>query len=156
MQIEFLTSKENFLTLYAWIKDTFKDLIILDRQTVSELDEDALYQAEAGFGKYICFTTRELAPQIKEFYSKEYYKYSVELSIGYCPDGVYSMDFTDYNLQKAEDGNIPSRLYRNSFYSSDEDTKVLKSIYNKIAGKIRRSSTYVANRYHLLKYTQRG
>ena len=152
MQIEFFTNKENFLKLYSWITDNFKDLIIIDRQTVRELDESELYRAEAGFGKIICFTTKEFAPFIKEYYSKEYYKYGVELSIGYCPDDVYSMDFTGYNFQKATDGNIPSRLYRGSFYSSDEETKVLKGIYNKIAGKIRRSSTYVANRFHLLRF----
>ena len=152
MQIEFFTNKENFLKLYSWITDNFKDLIIIDRQTVRELDESELYRAEAGFGKIICFTTKEFAPFIKEYYSKEYYKYGVELSIGYCPDDVYSMDFTGYNLQKSKDGNIPSRLYRGSFYSSDEETKVLKGIYNKIAGKIRRSSTYVANRFHLLRF----
>ena len=152
MQIEFFTNKENFLKLYSWITDNFKDLIIIDRQTVRELDENELYRAEAGFGKIICFTTKEFAPFIKEYYSKEYYKYGVELSIGYCPDDVYSMDFTGYNFQNAKDGNIPSRLYRGSFYSSDEETKVLKGIYNKIAGKIRRSSTYVANRFHLLKF----
>lgn len=152
MQIEFLTSKENFLKLYAWVKDNIKDLIILDRQTMCEIDESELYRAETGSGKSICFTQKAFAPLIKEFYSKEYYKYSVELYIGYCPDDVYTMDFTGYNLQKAEDGNIPSRLYRDSFYSSDEETKVLKSIYIKIAGKIRRSSAYVANRYHLLRF----
>lgn len=152
MQIEFLTSKENFLKLYAWITDNIENLVMLDRKTMREFNENELYQAEAGFGKSICFTTKEFAPLIKEFYSKEYYKYSVELTIGYCPDDVYSMDFTGYNLQKAEDGNIPSRLYRDSFYSSDEETKVLKSIYNKVAGKIRRSSVYVANRYHLLRF----
>ena len=102
----------------------------------------------------ICFTTREFAPLITEFCSKEYYKYSVEFYIGYCPDDVYTMDFTGYNLQKAQDGNIPSRLYRDSFYSSDEETKVLKSIYNKIASKIRRSSVYVADRYHLLHFNE--
>ena len=152
MQIEFFTNKENFLKLYSWITDNFKDLIIIDRQTVRELDESELYRAEAGFGKIICFTTKEFAPFIKEYYSKEYYKYGVELSIGYCPDDVYSMDFTGYNFQNAKDGNIPSRLYRGSFYSSDEETKALKGIYNKIAGKIRRSSTYVANRFHLLRF----
>ena len=152
MQIEFLSNKENFLKLYSWITDNFNDLVIIDRQTVRELDENELYIAEAGFSKIICFTTKEFAPFIKEYYSKEYYKYGVELSIGYCSDDVYSMDFTDYNLQKTKDGNIPSRLYRGSFYSSDEETKSLKGIYNKIASKIRRSSTYVANRYHLLKF----
>lgn len=152
MQIEFLTSKENFLKLYAWIKENFEDLVVLDCKTKRELDESELYQAEVGYSKKICFTTREFAPLITEFCSKEYYKYSVELYIGYCPDNVYTMDFTGYNLQKAEDGNIPSRLYRDSFYSSDEETKMLKSIYNKIAGKIRRSSVYVADRYHLLRF----
>ena len=152
MQIEFLSSKENFLKLYAWVKDNICDLVILDCKTKRELDESELYQAEVGYSKKICFTTREFAPLITEFCSKEYYKYSVELYIGYCPDDVYTMDSTGYNLQKAEDGNIPSRLYRDSFYSSDEETKVLKSIYNKIAGKIRRNSTYVANRYHLLRF----
>ena len=152
MQIELLSNKENFLKLYSWITDNFNDLVIIDRQTVRELDENELYIAGAGFSKIICFTTKEFAPFIKEYYSKEYYKYGVELSIGYCPDDVYSMDFTDYNLQKTKDGNIPSRLYRGSFYSSDEETKALKGIYNKIASKIRRSSTYVANRYHLLKF----
>lgn len=152
MQIEFLTNKENFLKLYAWVKDNICDLVVLDCKTKRELDESELYQAEAGFGKKICFTTREFALLITEFCSKEYYKYSVELYIGYCPDDVYTMDFTGYNLQKAEDGNIPSRLYRDSFYSSDEETKVLKSIYNKIASKIRRGSVYVADRYHLLSF----
>ena len=152
MQIEFLSSKENFLKLYAWVKDNICDLVILDCKTKRELDESELYQAEVGYSKKICFTTREFAPLITEFCSKEYYKYSVELYIGYCPDNVYTMDFTGYNLQKAEDGNIPSRLYRDSYYSSDEETKMLKSIYNKIAGKIRRNSTCVANRYHLLRF----
>ena len=152
MQIEFLTNKENFLKLYAWIKDNIENLVILDCKTRCELDESELYQAEVGYSKKICFTTREFAPLITEFCSKEYYKYSVELYIGYCPDDVYTMDFAGYNLQKAEDGNIPSRLYRDSFYSSDEETKVLKSIYNKIAGKIRRNSVYVADRYHLLRF----
>ena len=152
MQIEFFTNKENFLKLYAWIKDNIENLVILDCKTRCELDESELYQAEVGYSKKICFTTREFAPLITEFCSKEYYKYSVELYIGYCPDDVYTMDFTGYNLQKAEDGNIPSRLYRDSFYSSDEETKALKSIYNKIAGKIRRNSTYVADRYHLLRF----
>ena len=152
MQIEFLTSKENFLKLYAWTKDNIENLVILDCKTRCELDESELYQAEVGYSKKICFTTREFAPLITELCSKEYYKYSVELYIGYCPNDVYTMDFTGYNLQKSEDGNIPSRLYRDSFYSSDEETKVLKSIYNKIAGKIRRNSTYVANRYHLLRF----
>ena len=152
MQIEFLTSKENFLKLYIWVKDNICDLVVRDCKTKRELDESELYQAEVGYSKKICFTTRELAPLITEFYTKDYYKYSVELYIGYCPDTVYTMDFTGYNLQKAEDGNIPSRLYRDSFYSNDEETKVLKSIYSKIAGKIRRSSTYVANRYHLLRF----
>ena len=152
MQIEFLTSKENFLKLYAWIKDNICDLVVLDCKTKRELDESELYQAKVGYSKKICFTTREFAPLITEFCSKEYYKYSVELYIGYCPDDVYTMDFTDYNFQKAKDGNIPSRLYRGSFYSSDEETKVLKGIYNKVAGKIRRNSTYVADRYHLLRF----
>ena len=152
MQIEFLTSKDNFLKLYAWIKDNIEDLVVLDCKTKCELDESELYQAVVGYSKKICFTTREFAPLITEFCSKEYYKYSVELYIGYCPDDVYTMDFTGYNLQKAEDGNIPSRLYRDSFYSSDEETKMLKSIYNKIAGKIRRNSVYVADRYHLLRF----
>ena len=152
MQIEFFTNKENFLKLYAWIKDNIENLLILDCKTKREFDESELYQAEVGYSKKICFTTREFAPFITEFCSKEYYKYSVELYIGYCPDDVYTMDFTGYNLQKSEDGNIPSRLYRDSFYSSDEETKVLKSIYNKIAGKIRRNSTYVADRYHLLRF----
>ena len=155
MQIEFLTSKENFLKLYAWIKDNIENLVILDCKARCELDESELYQAEVGYYKKICFTTREFAPLITEFCSKEYYKYSVELYIGYCPDDVYTMDFTGYNLQKAEDGNIPSRLYRDSFYSSDEETKVLKSIYNKIAGKIRRNSVYVADRYHLLRFEEK-
>ena len=154
MQIEFLTSKENFLKLYAWVKDNICDLVVLDCKIKREFDESELYQAEVGYSKKICFTTREFAPLIAEFCSKEYYKYSVELYIGYCPDDVYTMDFTGYNLQKAEDGNIPSRLYRDSFYSSDEETKVLKSIYNKIAGKIRRSSVYVADRYHLLLFNE--
>ena len=152
MQIEFFTNKENFLKLYAWIKDNIENLLILDCKTRCELDESELYQAEVGYSKKICFTTREFAPLITEFCSKEYYKYSVELYIGYCPNDVYTMDFTGYNLQKSEDGNIPSRLYRDSFYSSDEETKVLKSIYNKIAGKIRRNSVYVADRYHLLRF----
>lgn len=152
MQIEFLTNKENFLKLYAWVKDNICDLVILDCKARCELDESELYQAEVGYSKKICFTTRELAPLITEFCSKEYYKYSIELYIGYCPDDVYTMDFAGYNLQKSEDGNIPSRLYRDSYYSSDEETKMLKSIYNKIAGKIRRNSTYVANRYHLLRF----
>ena len=152
MQNEFLTSKENLITLYAWIKDSFSDIVILGRDTMREFDERELYQAEVGYSTRICFTTKEFAPHIKEFYSREYYKYGVELAVGYCPDEVYTMDFTDYNLQKAGDGNIPSRLYRDSYYSSDEETKVLKSIYNKIAGKIRRSSVYVANRYHLLRF----
>ena len=152
MQIEFFTNKENFLKLYAWIKDNIENLVILDCKTKREFDESELYQAEVGYSKKICFTTREFAPLITEFCSKEYYKYSVELYIGYCPDDVYTMDFTGYNLQKAEDGNIPSRLYRDSFYSSDEETKVLKSIYNKIASKIRRGSVYVADRYHLLSF----
>ena len=155
MQIEFLSSKENFLKLYAWVKDNICDLVILDCKTKRELDESELYQAEVGYSKKICFTTREFAPLITEFCSKEYYKYSVELYIGYCPDDVYSMDFTGYNLQKAEDGNIPSRLYRDSYYSSDEETKMLKSIYNKIAGKIRRNSVYVADRYHLLRFEEK-
>ena len=155
MQIEFLTSKENFLKLYAWIKDNIENLVILDCKTRCELDESELYQAEVGCSKKICFTTREFAPLITEFCSKVYYKYSVELYIGYCPDDVYTMDFAGYNLQKAEDGNIPSRLYRDSFYSSDEETKVLKSIYNKIAGKIRRNSVYVADRYHLLRFEEK-
>ena len=155
MQIEFLTSKENFLKLYAWIKDNIENLVILDCKTRCELDESELYQAEVGYSKKICFTTREFAPLITEFCSKVYYKYSVELYIGYCPDDVYTMDFARYNLQKAEDGNIPSRLYRDSFYSSDEKTKVLKSIYNKIAGKIRRNSVYVADRYHLLRFEEK-
>lgn len=155
MQIEFLTSKENFLKLYAWIKDNIENLVILDCKTRCELDESELYQAEVGYSKKICFTTREFAPHITEFCSKEYYKYSVELYIGYCPDDVYTMDFTGYNLQKSEDGNIPSRLYRDSYYSSDEETKVLKSIYNKIAGKIRRNSVYVADRYHLLRFEEK-
>ena len=154
MQIEFFTNKENFLKLYTWIKDNIENLVILDCKTRCELDESELYQAEVGYSKKICFTTREFAPLITEFCSKEYYKYSVELYIGYCPDDVYTMDFAGYNLQKAEDGNIPSRLYRDSFYSSDEETKVLKSIYNKIAGKIRRNSTYVADRYHLLLFNE--
>ena len=154
MQIEFLSSKENFLKLYAWVKDNICDLVVIDCKTKREFDESELYQAEVGYSKKICFTTREFAPLITEFCSKEYYKYSVELYIGYCPDDVYTMDFTGYNLQKAEDGNIPSRLYRDSFYSSDEETKVLKSIYNKIAGKIRRSSVYVADRYHLLLFNE--
>ena len=154
MQIEFLSSKENFLKLYAWVKDNICDLVVIDCKTKREFDESELYQAEVGYSKKICFTTREFAPLITEFCSKEYYKYSVELYIGYCPDDVYTMDFTGYNLQKAEDGNIPSRLYRDSFYSSDEETKVLKSIYNKIAGKIKRSSVYVANRYHLLHFNE--
>ena len=152
MQIEFLTNKDNFLKLYALVKDNICDLVVIDCKTKREFDESELYQAEIGYSKKICFTTREFAPLITEFCSKEYYKYSVELIIGYCPDDVYTMDFTGYNLQKAEDRNIPSRLYRDSFYSSDEETKVLKSIYNKIAGKIRRNSTYVANRYHLLRF----
>lgn len=152
MQIEFLTNKENFLKLYAWVKDNICDLVVIDCKTKREFDESELYQAEAGYSKKICFTTREFAPLITEFCSKEYYKYSVELYIGYCPDDVYTMDFTGYNLQKSEDGNIPSRLYRDSFYSRDEETKVLKSIYNKIAGKIRRNSVYVADRYHLLSF----
>ena len=155
MQIEFLTNKENFLKLYAWIKDNIENLVILDCKTKRELDESELYQAEVGYSKKICFTTREFAPLITEFCSKEYYKYSVELYIGYCPDDVYTMDFTGYNLQKSEDGNIPSRLYRDSYYSSDEETKVLKSIYNKIAGKIRRNSVYVADRYHLLRFEEK-
>ena len=155
MQIEFLTSKENFLKLYAWVKDNICNLAVLDCKTKREFDESELYQAEVGYSKKICFTTREFAPLITEFCSKEYYKYSVELYIGYCPDDVYTMDFTGYNLQKSEDGNIPSRLYRDSFYSSDEETKVLKSIYNKIAGKIRRSSVYVADRYHLLRFEEK-
>ena len=155
MQIEFLTSKENFLKLYAWIKDNIENLVILDCKTRCELDESELYQAEVGYSKKICFTTREFAPLITEFCSKEYYKYSVELYIGYCPDDVYTMDFAGYNLQKAEDGNIPSRIYRDSYYSSDEETKVLKSIYNKIAGKIRRNSVYVADRYHLLRFEEK-
>ena len=155
MQIEFFTNKENFLKLYAWIKDNIENLVILDCKTKRELDESELYQAEVGYSKKICFTTREFAPLITEFCSKEYYKYSVELYIGYCPDDVYSMDFTGYNLQKSEDGNIPSRLYRDSFYSSDEETKALKSIYNKIAGKIRRNSVYVADRYHLLRFEEK-
>ena len=154
MQIEFLTSKENFLKLYAWVKDNICDLVVIDCKTKREFDESELHQAEVGYSKKICFTTREFAPLITEFCSKEYYKYSVELYIGYCPDDVYTMDFTGYNLQKAEDGNIPSRLYRDSFYSSDEETKVLKSIYSKIAGKIRRSSVYVADRYHLLLFNE--
>ena len=140
------------MKLYAWIKDNIENLVILDCKTRCELDESELYQAEVGYSKKICFTTREFAPLITEFCSKEYYKYSVELYIGYCPNDVYTMDFTRYNLQKSEDGNIPSRLYRDSFYSSDEETKVLKSIYNKIAGKIRRNSVYVADRYHLLRF----
>lgn len=152
MQIEFLTNKENFLKLYAWVKDNICDLVVIDCKTKREFDESELYQAEVGYSKKICFTTREFAPLITEFCSKEYYKYSVELIIGYCSDDVYTMDFTAYNLQKAEDGNIPSRLYRDSYYSSDVETKVLKSIYNKIAGKIRRNSTRVANRYHLLRF----
>ena len=155
MQIEFLTSKENFLKLYAWVKDNICDLVVLDCKTKREFDESELYQAEVGYSKKICFTTREFAPHITEFCSKEYYKYSVELYIGYCPDDVYTMDFTGYNLQKSEDGNIPSRLYRDSYYSSDEETKVLKSIYNKIAGKIRRNSVYVADRYHLLRFEEK-
>ena len=155
MQIEFLTNKENFLKLYAWIKGNICDLVVIDCKTKRELDESELYQAEVGYSKKICFTTREFAPLITEFCSKEYYKYSVELYIGYCPDDVYTMDFTGYNLQKAEDGNIPSRLYHDSFYSSDEETKVLKSIYNKIAGKIRRNSVYVADRYHLLRFEEK-
>ena len=154
MQIEFLTNKENFLKLYAWVKDNICDLVVIDCKTKRELDESELYQAEVRYSKKICFTTRELAPLITELCSKEYYKYSVELYIGYCPDDVYTMDFTGYNLQKSEDGNIPSRLYRDSFYSSDEETKALKSIYNKIAGKIRRSSVYVADRYHLLLFNE--
>ena len=154
MQIEFLTNKENFLKLYAWVKDNICDLVVLDCKTKREFDESELYGAEVGYSKKICFTTREFAPLITEFCSKEYYKYSVELYIGYCPDDVYTMDFTGYNLQKAEDGNIPSRLYRDSFYSSDEETKALKSIYNKIAGKIRRNSVYVADRYHLLLFNE--
>ena len=154
MQIEFLTNKENFLKLYAWVKDNICDLVVLDCKTKREFDESELYQAEVGYSKKICFTTREFAPLITEFCSKEYYKYSVELYIGYCPDDVYTMDFTGYNFQKADDGNIPSRLYRDSFYSSDEEIKVLKSIYNKIAGKIRRSSVYVADRYHLLHFKE--
>ena len=154
MQIEFLTNKENFLKLYAWVKDNICDFVVLDCKTKREFDESELYQAEVGYSKKICFTTREFAPLITEFCSKEYYKYSVELYIGYCPDDVYTMDFTGYNLQKAEDGNIPSRLYRDSFYSSDEETKVLKNIYNKIAGKIRRGSVYVADRYHLLHFKE--
>lgn len=155
MQIELLTSKENFLRLYAWIKDNICNLVVLDCKTKCELDESELYQAGVGYSKVICFTTREFAPLITEFCSKEYYKYSVELYIGYCPVDVYTMDFTGYNLQKSEDGNIPSRLYRDSFYSSDEETKVLKSIYNKIAGKIRRNSVYVADRYHLLRFEEK-
>ena len=155
MQIELLTNKENFLKLYAWVKDHICDLVVLDCKTKREFDESELYQAEVGYSKKICFTTREFAPLITEFCSKEYYKYSVELYIGYCPDDVYTMDFNGYNLQKAEDGNIPSRLYRDSFYSSDEETKVLKSIYNKIAGKIRRNSVYVADRYHLLRFEEK-
>ena len=154
MQIEFLTNKENFLKLYAWVKDNLCDLVVIDCKTKREFDESELYQAEVGYSKKICFTTREFAPLITEFCSKEYYKYSVEFYIGYCPDDVYTMDFTGYNLQKAQDGNIPSRLYRDSFYSSDEETKVLKSIYNKIASKIRRSSVYVADRYHLLHFNE--
>ena len=155
MQIEFLTDKENFLKLYVWVKDNICDLVVLDCKTKRELDESELYQAEVGYSKKICFTTREFAPLVTEFCSKEYYKYSVELYIGYCPDDVYTMDFTGYNLQKSEDGNIPSRLYRDSYYSSDEETKVLKSIYNKIAGTIRRNSVYVADRYHLLRFEEK-
>ena len=143
------------MKLYAWIKDNIENLVILDCKTRCELDESELYQAEVGYSKKICFTTREFAPHITEFCSKEYYKYSVELYIGYCPDDVYTMDFTGYNLQKSEDGNIPSRLYRDSYYSSDEETKLLKSIYNKIAGKIRRNSVYVADRYHLLRFEKK-
>ena len=79
MQIEFFTNKENFLKLYAWIKDNIENLVILDCKTRCELDESELYQADVGYSKKICFTTREFAPLITEFCSKEYYKYSVEL-----------------------------------------------------------------------------
>ena len=152
MQIEFLTSKENFLVLYDWVKSNVNDLVTIDCQTMQELDEGELYQAEAGFSKSICFTTKAFAPFIKEYGSNEYYKYGVELAFGYCPEEVYEMEFKGYNLQKAQDGNIPSKLYRDSVYAGEEETKELKNIFNKIVGKVRRNSDYVAGRYHLLKF----
>lgn len=51
MQIEFLTSKENFLKLYIWVKDNICDLVVRDCKTKRELDESELYQAEVGYSK---------------------------------------------------------------------------------------------------------
>ena len=48
MQIEFLSNKENFLKLYAWVKDNICDLVVLDCKTKREFDESELYQAEVG------------------------------------------------------------------------------------------------------------
>ena len=152
MQIEFFTTKDNFLELFEWVKANICDLVVLDPDTKGELDESELYQAEIGYWKKIYFTTGEFVPNIKSFSFPELQKYCVALVFGYSPDTVYTMDYTDFNLQKNKTGNMWSRLYRGSFYSSDEETKVLKSIYNKIAGKIRRNSTYVANRFHLLRF----
>lgn len=42
MQIKFLTSKENFLKLYAWVKDNICDWVVLDCKTKRELDESEL------------------------------------------------------------------------------------------------------------------
>lgn len=152
MQAEFLTNKDNFIKLYTWIKENIGDVVILDRNAVWEFDESELYRAEVSYYKVICFTTKEFVPHIKKFYSEQYYNYSVEL----CHRlEVYMMDFDSYDLQKADDGNIPLKLYRHSYYSSYEETKVLKSIYSKIASKIRRNSIYIANRYCLLKLNKK-
>lgn len=123
MQTEFLTIKDNFIKLYAWIKDTIGDVVILDRNTAREFDESELNRVEVGYYKAICFTTKEFAPHIKRFYSEQYYNYRVELVIGYCLEEVYKMEFAGHDLQKANDGNLPSRLYRHSYYSSDEKLK---------------------------------
>lgn len=158
MQITFFTTKENFIKLFDWIKEKVDDVVFIDSTNKKEFDTELLYSGEVGFGKQIFVTTRQIFDKMNDLSIVESYRYGIELFICYSDETIYTSDYTMYNPYKEPDRKIySSRIYESGNYNNLEETEILKTIYNKIANKIRRHSKFKNWGYlvgYFLKFNQ--
>lgn len=155
MQINFYTNKENFIELFEWIKNKFKNIKFYDRENNVCLDEQLLYFKTTGYNGLLVLTDENSALSEKmkinklDFSEGKFpflWKSGIELSFGYSDETVYEFDFSTFNPYK----DICESFYRCRFYLDTyylSDNVMYKTIFNKICGKIRRNSIHINGMY---------